>query len=68
MTMNRMIELRFVERISSDGHRSQSVVKVLQYREGAMYPWRDVPVYTIDQQEAADREADSDASGPAFSD
>lgn len=62
------MELRFKERILNDGHRSQSVVAVLQMREGAMYPWRDVPVYTIDQQEAADREANRDASGPAFCD
>lgn len=49
-----MIELRFIERIADDGPHQGSLIRVLQTRQGACYPWADVKCVTLEQQ-ALDR-------------
>lgn len=56
-----MIELRFVERIATHGPREGSVERVLQTRQGACYPWCDVPLLTLERQALERKHAVEDA-------
>ena len=55
------MELRFIERIADDGPRQGSLVRILQTRQGPMYPWCDVPVLTLERQALDKRVATEDA-------